>query len=79
MDLLKHTAKHHFKEQEKEQDEDDVIQKPGDHIQVKTKEVQLYLVCQDFDKKDTKNEHHEKDKEVVMSESMVDDYLLEGY
>ena len=49
----------------------------GDHIQFKTKELQLDLVCEDFDKKYTKNEHHEKDKEVVMSESMLDDYLLE--
>ena len=41
------------------------------------KETVEETVIKDLDRNDTENEQVEKDKELVMSESMLDDYLLE--
>ena len=46
MDLLKHVAKHHCKEQDTEQVENNFIQDQGDHKEVETKEVQSNFVFQ---------------------------------
>ena len=43
------------------------------------KEIVEETVIKDLDKNDTENEQVDKDKELVMSESMLDDILLEGY
>ena len=44
MQLLKHVAKHHCKEQDKEEAEDDIIEKKGDHGEVEDKEVKSDFV-----------------------------------
>ena len=44
MELLKHVAKHHCKEQDKEEAEDDIIEKTGDHVEVENKEVKSDFV-----------------------------------
>ena len=43
------------------------------------KETFEETVIKDLDKNDIENEQVDKDKEVVMLESMLDDILLEGY
>ena len=43
------------------------------------KETSEETVIKDLDKNDTENEQVDKDKEGLMSESMLDDILLEGY
>ena len=44
MELLKHVAKHHCKEQDKEEAEDDIMEKTGDHVEIENKEVKSDFV-----------------------------------
>ena len=63
MKLLKHIAEHHYKEEENVQDE-----QAEDYEAIKIHKQGYH-----------ENEHVAKEKEVEVSESMLDDILLEGY
>ena len=63
MKLLKHIAEHHYKEEENVKDE-----QPEDYEAIKIHKQGYH-----------ENEHVAKEKEVEVSESMLDDILLEGY
>ena len=86
MELLKHVAQHHNQEPNQEiklQGEEKTQNEPGRKDIQKDKHTQKdsvkEKVMKDLDKKDTDNENIEKDKGVTLSESMLDDILLEGY
>ena len=87
MDLLKHVAKHHCKEQDTEQVENNFIQDQGDHKEVETKEVKSYFVFQSEAQKnhveddevlkglEDNKEEDKKGSSLVFSESMLDEFL----
>ena len=76
MELLKHIAKQHSPDQGEEKEnpsKDDEIHKY--HHEESVEETGI----KDLNEKDTDNEYVENDKEIVLSESMLDDVLLKGY
>ena len=81
MELLKHVAKHHSqgKDQEMKLQGEENTENEAEKEDVQKDKYQCKESIEEEEVKDTEKENVEKDIGMALSESMLDDILLEGY